>query len=72
MIRIETLLNQSKTVLFSDDEYFNRDITGVKNLEDIKDWFSIRGNLRLISYFSNCRTYRLINSSYEFTLTFVE
>lgn len=68
MANIRTLLKNAKTVLFSDDEFFNKDITGVKNLVDIKDVMSIRGNLRKVGYFGNKVVYRL-SDSYNFTLT---
>ena len=63
-------LKSAKTVLFTDDEFFNKNITGVKNLIDIKDIFCIKGNLKLISVFSNTFVYRLSNS-YNFTLTII-
>lgn len=65
---IRTVLKNAKTVLFNDDEYFNKDITGVKNLVDIKDQFSIRGNLKLVSVVGTRYEYKLVNSSYSFSI----
>ncbi len=70
-MKINTLLKNATQVLFTDDEYFNKDITGVKSLSDIKDLFSIKGNLRKADFYSNKVQYRLVNSSYDFTLTII-
>lgn len=69
-MRIECII-KGKRVLFTDDEYFNLDITGVRNLVDIKDRFSIHGNLKRVGLFGNKIVYRL-NDSYNFTLTILE
>lgn len=71
MVSIRTRLKISKTVLFTDGEYFNRDITGVKTLSDIKDMFSIKGDLKRSADYANCVQYKLVNSDYDFTLTFL-
>lgn len=63
-------IRKSETVLFTDDEFFNKDITGVKNLSDIKDLLGIKGNLKKVGECSNKLVYRL-SSSYDFTLTFI-
>ena len=68
---IRYLLKQANIVLFTDSEYFNKDITGVKSLSDIKDRFQIKGNLKKVSFYSNKVAYKLINSDYEFTLTLI-
>ena len=68
---IRYLLKQANIVLFTDSEYFNKDITGVKGLSDIKDRFQIKGNLKKVSFYSNKVAYKLINSDYEFTLTLI-
>ncbi|QOE32174.1 hypothetical protein CPT_Muenster_002 [Klebsiella phage Muenster] len=68
MATITTLLKNAKTVLFSDDEHTNVDITGVKNLLDIKKMFSIHGKLTRVGTFGNKVCYRL-SSDYNFTLT---
>ena len=68
---IVSYLKSAKTVLFTDGEFFNKDVTGVKNLVDIKDMFCIHGNLKLINVFSNSFVYRL-SDSYSFTLTIID
>lgn len=65
------LLKQADVVLFTDSEYFNKDITGVKNLSGIRDQFQIKGNLKKVSFYSNKVVYKLINSDYKFTLTLI-
>lgn len=67
---IRTLLKNANQVLFSDHEHFNKDITGVKSLEDIKDWLGIRGNLKKEAFYSNKVVYKM-NQFYDFTLTFL-
>lgn len=71
MANIRTLLSNAKQVLFTDDEYFNKDITGVKNLQDVKDLIGIRGNVKRVGTFSNKVVYRL-SSDYNFTLTIID
>ncbi|WAX14563.1 hypothetical protein ECO340P2_00021 [Escherichia phage ECO340P2] len=70
MANIRTLLKNASQVLFSDDEYFNKDITGVKSLKDVKDVIGIRGSLRKGDYYGNKVQYKL-NQSYDFTLTII-
>lgn len=70
MTNIRTLLKNAKTVLFTDDEYFNKDITGVRNIEDIKDMIGIRGNIKRVGTFGEKVLYRL-STDYNFTLTFL-
>lgn len=65
---IRTVLKNAKTVLFNDDEYFNKDITGVKNLVDIKDMFSIRGDLIKIGEVGSRHEYKLKGSDYKFSI----
>ena len=69
---IRSLLNKARVVLFSDDEHFNRDITGVKSLSDIKSWLHIRGDLVKTREVGNRLHYRLRGSNYAFSLVFVE
>ena len=69
---IRSLLSRARTVLFSDDEHFNRDITGVKSLSDIKSWLQIRGDLVKTHDVGNRLHYRLRGSAYAFCLVFVE
>lgn len=71
MINIRTLLSNAKQVLFTDDEYFNKDITGVKNIQDVKDVIGIRGNVKRVGMFGNKVVYRL-SSDYNFTLTIID
>lgn len=70
MANIRTLLKNASQVLFSDDEYFNKDITGVKSLKDVKDVIGIRGSLRKGDYYGNKVQYKLSND-YDFTLTII-
>lgn len=67
---IRTMLKNANQVLFTDDEHFNKDVTGAKNLADIKSWLGIRGNLKKVGFYSNKVVYRL-SDSYNFTLTFL-
>lgn len=70
-MKINTLLKNASQVLFTDSEHFNKDITGVKSLSDIKDLFSIKGDLRKADFYSNKIQYKLSNSDYDFTLTLI-
>lgn len=70
-MKINTLLKNANQVLFTDDEHFNKDITGVKSLSDIKDIFNIKGDLRKADFYSNQVHYRLVNSTYYFSLTII-
>ena len=67
-----SLLKQARTVLFSDDEHFNRDITGVKSLSDIKSRLLIKGDLVKTCAVGNRLHYRLRGSNYAFSLVFIE
>ena len=69
---VRSLLNQARQVLFSDDEHFNKDITGVTSLSNIKSRFLIKGNLVKTCAVGNRLHYRLRGSSYAFSLVFVE
>lgn len=70
-MKINTLLKNASQVLFTDEEHFNKDITGVKSLSDIKEWFSMSGKLRKVDFYSNKIRYKLVKSDYEFTLTII-
>lgn len=70
-MKINTLLKNASQVLFTDSEHFNKDITGVKSLSDIKDLFNIKGDLRKADFYSNKIQYKLSNSYYDFTLTLI-
>ena len=63
-------IRKSQTILFTDDEFFNREVTGVKNLSDIKDIIGIKGTLKKVGEYSNKLVYQL-SSDYNFTLTFI-
>lgn len=67
-VNIRRLLRQSAVVLFNDDEHFNRNIAGVKSLEDIKDRFQIKGSLIKTCAVGNRVHYRLRGSGYSFSL----
>ena len=67
-VSIRRLLRQSAVVLFNDDEHFNRNITGVKSLTDIKDRFQIKGSLIKTCVVGNRVHYRLRGSEYSFSL----
>lgn len=71
MANIRTALKNAKRVLFSDSEYFNKDITGVRNIEDIKSMFQIKGNVYRKDDYGNQVLYKLADSSYDFTLTII-
>lgn len=61
--------------LFSDDEVFNREIAAESWRGAIlaaRDWFSIRGRLRIVAEYGSARDYALIGSDYRFTLRRVE
>ena len=67
-VSIRRLLRQSAVVLFNDDDHFNRDITGVKSLTDIKDRFQIKGHLIKTCAVGNRVHYKLRGSGYSFSL----
>lgn len=69
MANIRTVLKNAKQVLFSDEEYFNKDITGVKNIKDVKDVIGIRMDMRRVGTFGNMVLYK--NGDYNFTLTII-
>lgn len=68
MANIRTLLKNANTVLFSDSEYFNKEVTGVRNITDLKDQFSIRGKVYKTGEHGNAHEYKLAGSEYRFTL----
>ena len=69
---IRSLLNKARVVLFSDDEHFNRNVTGFRSLSDIKSWLQIKGHLVKTCAVGNRLHYRLRGSTYAFCLVFVE
>lgn len=66
--------------LFSDDEYFHQELeakTWRAALAEVRDWFRIKGRLRIVDVKSvsgtEIRTYRLDDSAnYKFTLKQVD
>lgn len=70
-MNIRTLLKNADQVLLTDDEFFNKEMTGVTSLEDIKEILGIKGRLVKGDYYSNKVQYRLVNSDYDFTLTII-
>lgn len=65
---IRTVLKNAKTVLFNDDEYFNKDVTGIKNLEDLKSLIGIKGNVYKVTEVGSRHEYKLANSDYKFSI----
>lgn len=70
-MNIRTLLKDATQVLLTDDEFFHKDMMGIKSLEDIKELLGIRGRLVKGDYYSNKIQYKLVNSDYSFTLTII-
>lgn len=70
MANIRTLLKNAKQVLFSDDECLNKDITGVRNIKDVKDVMSIYCNMKRVGTFGNKVLYQA--GDYNFTLTIID
>jgi hypothetical protein len=69
-MNIQSKIKQANQVLFCDSEVFNKDITGVKNLEDIKDLMQIKGRLYKVADVRNQTEYKLSDSTYKFSLIF--
>lgn len=69
MKTINTVLKQSKQVLFTDSEHFHVDVTGL-TLADIKERFQIVGRIRKLQQYGCCYIYGFGTSalSYNFTL----
>lgn len=65
MANIRTLLK----VLFSDHDYFNKDITGVKNIKEVKSVMGIYCNMKRVGTFGNKVLYQA--GDYNFTLTII-
>lgn len=70
-MNILTAIKDAKCVLFTDDEHFNKEITGVKNLNDVKEMFCIRGDIYKINSCHNEYEYKLKNSDYKFVITII-
>lgn len=59
-----------KYYLFSDDEFFNKEIPANSYRQALKicrDWFQIKGRLRIVNYTGSTRTYSL-SRLYQFDL----
>lgn len=69
MANIRTVLKNAKQVLFSDHDYFNKDITGVRNIKDVKSVMGIYGNMKRVGTFGDKVLYRA--GDYNFTLTII-
>lgn len=69
-MNINSRLKNAKQVLFSDHDYFNKDLTGEKSLKAIKERMKIYGKPKLVGVFSNQFVYEL-SKSYNFTITIV-
>lgn len=68
MTDIRKALKNAKTVLFNDDEHFNKDVTGVRNLADVKDWLQIKGRCYKVIECGNRFEYKLVSTDYRFSL----
>ncbi|WEM33589.1 hypothetical protein EJP02_528 [Escherichia phage EJP2] len=69
MANICTVLKNAKQVLFSDHENFNKDITGVKNIKDVKSAIGIYCNMKRVGTFGDKVLYQA--GDYNFTLTII-
>ena len=69
MANIRTVLKNAKQVLFSDHEYFNKDITGVTSIKEVKEKTGVLCDVRLVGTFGNNVLYRC--GDYNFTLTII-
>lgn len=59
-----------KYYLFTDDEFFNKEIPANSYRQALKicrDWFQIKGRLRIISHCGDRKTYSL-SKNYQFDL----
>lgn len=69
MANICTLLKNASRVLFSDHDHFNKDITGVKNIKEVKSVIGIYCNMKKVGTFGNKVLYQA--GDYNFTLTII-
>lgn len=69
MANICTLLKNAKQVLFSDHEHLNKDITGVRNIKDVKNVMGIYCNMKRVGTFGDKVLYQA--GDYNFTLTII-
>ena len=72
MTNINSVMKSAKKVLFTDSEHFHVDVTGL-TLSEIKDRFSIIGNIRKLCISGSDYVYGfgLSGISYNFTLKMV-
>lgn len=71
MANIRTLLKNATQVLFSDHDHFNKDITGVKNIKEVKSVMGIHCNMKKVGTFGNKVLYQERSYGYNFTLTII-
>ena len=69
MANICTVLKNAKQVLFSDHEHLNKDITGVRNIKDVKSVMGIYCNMKRVGTFGDKVLYQA--GDYNFTLTII-
>lgn len=69
MANICTVLKNAKQVLFSDHDHLNKDITGVRNIKDVKRVMGIYCNMKRVGTFGNKFLYQA--GDYNFTLTII-
>ncbi|AII27570.1 phosphoribosylpyrophosphate synthetase [Escherichia phage Av-05] len=69
MANIRSLLKNATQVLFSDHDHFNKDITGVKNIKEVKSVMGIYCNMKKVGTFGNKVLYQA--GDYNFTLTII-
>jgi hypothetical protein len=65
-------MNKIKTYLINDDELFNYKIQATSYRQAIaifKDLFSFSGRLRLTAHYANVKEYKLVYSTYKFSIT---
>lgn len=72
MANICTLLKNAKQVLFSDHEHLNKDITGVRNIKDVKNVMGIYCNMKRVGTFGDKVLYQSRSYGYNFTLTIID
>ena len=69
MANICTVLKNAKQVLFSDHDHLNKDITGVRNIKDVKRVMGIYCNMKRVGTFGDKVLYQA--GDYNFTLTII-
>lgn len=69
MANICTVLKNAKQVLFSDHDHLNKNITGVRNIKDVKSVMGIYCNMKRVGTFGDKVLYQA--GDYNFTLTII-